>query len=281
MDRIDLHVHTTASDGTLTPRRTVELARKLGLAALAVTDHDTVAGLDEAMAAGRELGVETVPGVEVSAGYRDQGVHILGYFIDPAAPELTEALEWFRRERERRNEAIVDAMAADGFPLSMDRLSAAFPHAVLGRPHIASLLVQAGCAPSVGDALAKWLNRGGTYYRPRRRMPLEQAVAAIRAAGGVAVIAHPYQYGWRGDDLAAFVGDCAAAGCRGMECVYSGYGPEQNAELRALAGRFGLAESGGSDFHGERKPHIHLGWGMTGEVAVPYPVLEGLRAANF
>ena len=278
---IDLHVHTTASDGTLTPRQTVALARETDLAAIAVTDHDTASGLAEALAAGEELGVEVVPGVEVSAGYLGQGVHILGYFIDPAAPALAEALDWFRRERERRNTAIVDAMAADGFPLSMDRLRASFPGAVLGRPHIASLLVKAGCASSVEEALTRWLNKGGVYYQPRRRMPLEQAVEAIRSAGGLAAIAHPLQYGYEGGALEAFIRACTEAGCRAMECVYSGYGPERRELLTGLAARFGLAVSGGSDFHGERKPRIRLGRGIDGEVRVPASALDELRRVKF
>ena len=275
---IDLHVHTTASDGTLTPRQTAELAKKLGLAAIAVTDHDTAAGLPQALAAGAELGVEVVPGVEVSAGYRDTGVHILGYYIDPTAPVLAAALDWFRQERARRNEAIVQAMAADGYPISMDALRAAFPGAVLGRPHMAALLVQAGCADSVQDALTRWLNKGGTYYQPRRRMPLEQAVQAIRQAGGAACVAHPYQYGFGGAEREAFLRAARDAGCTALEAYYSGYSPAQTQALLEAADRLGMAVAGGSDFHGDRKPHIQMGSGIGGGLAVPYSLLEALRA---
>ncbi len=274
---IDLHIHTTASDGTYTPRRAVELAKALDLAAIAVTDHDTATGLPQALAAGAELGVEVVPGVEVSAGYRDIGVHILGYFIDPAAPVLAAALEWFRQERERRNEAIVQAMAADGFPLSMDALRAAFPGAVLGRPHMAALLVQAGRADSVQDALDRWLNKGGMYYQPRRRMPLEQAVDAIRRAGGIACVAHPYQYGLDDAEREAFLHAACDAGCAAIEAYYSGYSPAQTRALLAAADRLGMAVTGGSDFHGDRKPHIRMGSGIDGGLAVPYGLLEALR----
>ncbi len=274
---VDLHVHTAASDGTLTPRRTVALARDLGLAAIAVTDHDTTAGLAEAMAAGAELGVEVIPGVEISAGYLDRGVHILGYFIDPDAPALSRALDWFVRERRERNEKIVSALAADGFPISMPALERAYPDTILGRPHIADFLVRQGCAGSVDEAFRRWLDRGGPYYRPRRRMPLAEAVSAIRQAGGTAVIAHPLQYGFPPEALEAFLRAGKDAGCLALEAYYSKYGPEEQAALCRTAARLGLAVSGGSDFHGTRKPDIQMGSGIHGSLRVPYAVLEGLR----
>lgn len=275
---VDLHIHTTASDGTLTPRQTVELARDLGLAAIAVTDHDTTAGLTPAMAAGAELGVEVIPGLEISAGYRDRGVHILGYFIDPAAPALSRALDWFVRERRERNERIVAALAADGFDISMQALEKAYPDTVLGRPHIADWLVRQGRAGDLDEAFDRWLNRGRPYYRPRRRMPMAQAVSAIRQAGGIASVAHPLQYRFVPAELEAFLLAARDAGCGALEAYYSKYGPAEQSALAETAARLGLALSGGSDFHGDRKPHIRMGSGIDGSLRVPYAVLDGLRA---
>ena len=274
---VDLHIHTTASDGTVPPREAVELARTLDLAAIAVTDHDTVAGVGPALEAGAELGLEVIPGIEISADYGSGGVLILGLFIDPDSSALRPALEWALAERDRRNREIVDAMAADGIPISLDELRRSAPDATLGRPHMAQWLLDHGYTASVREGFDRYLGNGQRYYRPRRRIPLPDAVRCIRSAGGVAVIAHPYQYGFEDPAWEAFIRDAARAGCRALEAYYSGYSPDQTAALRGAAARYGLALSGGSDFHGARKPDIHMGSGVNGELAVPAGVLEGLR----
>ena len=276
---VDLHIHTTASDGTLTPRQAVQLARSLGLAAIAITDHDTTAGLAEAMDAGAELGVEVVPGLELSTEFRGGGVHILGYFIDPDASALRGALDRFVRARQARNEQIVAALAADGFDISMDELRTAWPDTVLGRPHIAELLVRRGYAAAIDEAFDRWLGRGRPYYRPRWRMPLAEAVTVIRASGGLASVAHPLQYGFPPDALEAFLYTAKDAGCGALEAYYSKYSPAQQAALRETAARLGLVVSGGSDFHGARKPEVKMGTGIHGSLRAPYELLDGLRAA--
>ena len=274
---IDLHIHTTASDGTLTPRQAVTLAGRLDLAAIAVTDHDTTAGLLEAMVAGAELGVEVIPGIELAADYRGRSVHILGYFIDPGAAWLQQALAWSVGRRDARNGQIVAAMKQDGFPISLEALQAEHPDAVLGRPHIAEWLMRHGYAASVEDAFRRWLNKGGPYYRPRERMTLRQAVQAIRGSGGLAGVAHPLQYGFPPAELEAFLLAAREAGCRALEAHYSKYGPDQQRDLCRTADRLGMALSGGSDFHGDRKPDIQMGSGIDGSLRVPYGVLERLR----
>ena len=277
---VDLHIHTTASDGTYTPRQAVELAHELGLAAVAVTDHDTAAGVPEAMAAGAALGVEVIPGVEMNARYRDKGVHIVGLFIDPAAESIRAAMDFAVRARDERNEKIAAAMAADGFDITVDGLRQAYPGAVLGRPHIAQWLADNGFAPSVDDAFRVYLGKKGRYYIPRARMGLAEAVRSIREAGGLAVAAHPLQYGYEGEDLEAFLRAAKDAGCGAMEVWYPGYTEEERAMLLSLSKRLGLTPSGGSDFHGTRKLHIAMGTGRDGDLAVPYEVLEGLKAAR-
>ena len=276
-DRVDLHIHTAASDGTDTPRQAVELAAKLGLRAIAVTDHDSVSGIGEALAAGAELGVEVIPGIEISADYKGNRAHILGLFIDPDAPSLRPALDWAVNERDERNKKIIGAMEADGFPISQEMLQQEYPDAVLGRPHMAEHLMKKGVVSSIQEAFDRLLAEGRPYYRPRERMPMGQAVDAIRRAGGVAILAHPMQYGYDADRRDAFIRSGMAAGAAGLEAYYSEHSQAQQAELLHTAARYGLAVSGGSDYHGSRKPHIAMGSGIAGSLHVPFQVLEALK----
>ena len=278
MKLIDLHIHTRASDGTLSPEDTVAYAAKRHLAAIAITDHDTAHGAALGVKFSEKYGVEVVPGIEISAEYRGYGIHILGYFIDPAAPSLGRVLDWINTDRERRNSEIAELMRRDGLYVTLEGLRARYPETdAIGRPHFAACLVEHGLAASVREGFDRYLNRGCRYYRARRFLPLGEAFAAISGAGGKAVFAHPLQY--RMDDAALTeltrrLTDCGAVG---MECLYSGYTADESAYLEGLARRFGLCVTGGSDFHGFRKPDIDMGTG-TGDLRVPYELLEILRA---
>lgn len=273
MNYIDLHVHTTASDGDLSPAEAVRYAAEKGLTAIAVTDHDTTAGLAEALAAGERYGVEVVPGVELSADYQGEGIHILGYFIDHTHPVLRELLDWVVAERDARNEAIAAAMRADGVPVTVESLRARHPGAVIGRPHFAQALAEHGAASSIRDAFDRFLDTDLKYYRERTYIPMDRAFEAIRAAGGKAVFAHPFQYKYNEPELVILTRTLVEKGLSGVECVYSGYTPEQVEYLKVLAGFYGLCVTGGSDFHGAGKPDVALGG-----VPVPYELLEGLKA---
>lgn len=273
MNHIDLHVHTTASDGSLSPTEVVRLAAEKCLAAIAVTDHDTTAGVAEALEAGARYGVEVVPGVELSVDYRGEGIHILGYFIDAAHPVLRELLDWVVAERNARNEAIAAAIRADGIPVTVEALRARHPGAIIGRPHFAEALTEHGVAKSIRDAFDRFLDTDLKYYRERRYIPMDQAFAAIHAAGGKAVFAHPFQYEYSEPELVALTRLLVEKGIVGVECVYSRYTSEQEEYLRELAGFYGLCVTGGSDFHGVGKPDIKLGG-----LAAPYELLEGLKA---
>ncbi len=277
MDLIDLHNHTTASDGTDSPEELVGKAAALGLRAVGITDHDTAAGVTEALEAGDRLGVEVVPGIEVSSDYRDNNVHILGYFIDPTSPALRPVLEWVSAERKARNEKITAMMAADGFDISMEQLRSAYPGAVLGRPHMAEYLMRKGYTASVQEGFAKYLGEGKPYYLPKRRISVARAVEVIAAAGGVSVLAHPLQYRYPEKEVVELIEYAKALGIRALECYYSEHSTADQAWLLTLAERYGLGVSGGSDYHGSRKTHIRMGSGM-GDLAVPYTVLEGLKA---
>ena len=276
MRKIDLHVHTTASDGTFSPAEAVALAASTGLTAIAVTDHDTVLGCAEAARAGAELGVQIVPGIEISTKY-GTAVHILGYYIHTESESLSAVLNWAVQDRDIRNRKMAELMAADGLSVDYDDMQRRFGE-VIGRPHFAELLVEQGVAKDMKDAFEHYVDKGQKYYLPRTILPIERAIEIILSAGGIAVLAHPFQY--RRDDAALreLIEHCMDNGLRGMECRYSGYSPEQSAYLEALAEEYGLIKTGGSDFHGSNKAHIRLGSG-TGGLEVPFEYLEKLRQA--
>lgn len=275
-NRVDLHAHSTASDGTLSPTEIVQLARDSNLRAVALTDHDTVAGVPEALEAGKRLGVEVLPGIEISADYEDTGAHILGYLVDPASPALQEVIDWFVAERETRNQAIVDKLADDGFPISLPELKAKFPHTMLGRPHIGQLLVEKGCVGSVTEAMDRWLWDGQPYYVARQHLPAADAIRLINQAGGVAVIAHPLEYGYDNEGVERLIQTGHDLGAVGVECRYSGYTAQEEALLESFARARDMVITGGSDFHGPRKPY-RLGSG-TGSLRVYYQAVEQLKA---
>ena len=272
--RIDLHVHSTASDGTCSPRELVRMAAEQGLAAIALSDHDTVSGYAEAAAEGAGLGLEVVPAIEISTKF-GRAVHILGYYIDMESPELTALLDWIVHDRDSRNIKMAELMAADGLPVSYEVMQQRFGE-VIGRPHFAQLLVELGLAPSVKAAFELYVEKGRKYYQPRNILPIEQAVSIIVNAGGIASLAHPFQYRLDDGGLRELIEHCISLGLGAMECRYSGYTTEQSDYLEALAEEYGLLKTGGSDFHGSNKPHIALGSG-TGDMNVPYEYLETLK----
>ena len=275
MSRIDLHIHSTASDGTCTPAEIAALAARQGLAAIALTDHDTVLGYPELQEAAASLGLETVPGIEISTKYGG-AVHILGYYIDPDSDKLAPVLEWVVRDRDERNEKMCALMAADGLPVTYAEMKARFGE-VIGRPHFADILVELGLASSVRDAFDRYVEKGQRYYVPRTILPIERAIEIIRLSGGVPVLAHPFQYKRDDAGLRELIEYCMEQGLRGLECRYSGYSPEQSAYLEALAEEYGLVKTGGSDFHGSNKPQIALGSGIMDNLSVPYEWLPQLK----
>lgn len=275
MKLIDLHVHSTASDGTASPRELAELALRQGLSAVAVTDHDTVLGYPELKEAGEELGIETVPGIEISTKFH-RAVHILGYYIDPHSPHLEPVLNWVVEDRDKRNREMCRLMAADGLPVNYEDMKQRFGE-VIGRPHFADLLVELGLAKNVKDAFDRYVEKGQRYYVGRTILPIEQAIDIIRLSGGVPVLAHPFQYQLDDAGLRELIEYCMAQGLRGMECRYSGYGPGQSEYLEKLAEEYGLIKTGGSDYHGSNKPKIVLGRGIEENLHIPYEWLENLK----
>ena len=257
---VDLHSHTQASDGTCTPAQLVERAARAHLEALAITDHDTVDGLPEGMAAGARLGVRIIPGVELSATAQRE-IHILGLGIDPEAPELKAALEAFKDQRRQRTPVILENLSRAGMPLPLEAVQAFAKGDILSRSHIAQAMVRAGYVASIAEAFSKYLAIGKPCYVPRPKMTCAQAIGLIRGAGGLAVLAHPYQMELSMPLMTSLIAEMQREGLAGIEAYYWSHTQQQCRALRALAQRMGLLVTGGSDFHGENRPDVQLGDG--------------------
>lgn len=276
MKRIDLHTHTNISDGSETPENTVKHAYDIGLSAIAITDHDTAAGVKRAQAAGEKYGVEVIAGIELGCGWYRREVHMLGYGIDPDDEGLKGVLDGIVRDRHERNLKMAKLLSDDGIKVDLSELEKKHEGSVIGRPHFALCLVEAGVAESVKDAFERYLDPGRKYYVRRHFLTLEEAAKLIRNASGVPVIAHPLQYKLSDEGMEELLTRAVSAGVRGLECRYSGYDEETVQRLIKLAERHGLCPTGGSDWHGSHKPHISMGTGRHGELCVPYEYLENL-----
>ena len=263
--KIDLHCHTYYSDGELSPRALAEEASRAGLRALGITDHDTMEGLAELKPV---PGLEIVPGIERKADWGGEEIHILGYDCDW---ELLRRSPSLRRDRNERNEALIARLRADGIDISMEELTS-LKKGVVGRPHIALLLVRKGYFPTVREAFDAWLGNGKPYYVPITRRTVPEVAEELRASGGRIVLAHPLQYELPEEKLEELVRACAAWGFHGMEVYYSGYTASQSEALLRLAKRCGLCPTAGSDFHGSRRPDR-----VVGGAAGPYALLQALR----
>ncbi len=282
MDLIDLHAHSTASDGSLTPTELVRHARALGLRAIALTDHDTIAGNDEAAQAAAELGVEVVPGVEMSSHYPTGTMHILGYYLDFADPGLQEELARLQRVRAERNLVIAEKLRALGIDLDFEEvLALAGPGGQVGRPHFARALLQKGIVGSIDEAFERYLRKGAPAYSAKFRLPPAEAISLIRQAGGVAVLAHPFTLHLDNDPprFLALLCELQELGLAGLEVLYSEHSLQQERLYFAAAERCGLLVTGGSDFHGENKEDTELGRGH-GNLSIPYRLLEDMKKAH-
>ena len=284
MKYIDLHVHSTASDGTLTPAEVVDRAVELGLSAFALTDHDTLRGVAEAKerAAFHKANghaIEVYSGVEISAAYKNKDIHILGLLVDETNEILERILNSFLENRNRRNEKVIEKFAERGIEISMEELTADAPDSVITRAHFARVLMKKGIVTSVQEAFEKYIGDDGPCYVAREYMSPEQAISSIRKAGGVPVLAHPLLYNLPHDELYALVERLKKASLKGIEVYYSNNCGQDEANVKALANHFGLICTGGSDFHGAVKPAIELGSGK-GNLKIPYSVLENVMSAR-
>jgi predicted metal-dependent phosphoesterase TrpH len=277
---IDLHSHSTMSDGTDTPAEVVRLAGVAGLSALALTDHDTLDHLAEARTAAAEQGLRLVPGCEISCelGGRAPGsMHLLVFFVDDEPGELQDRLAALQVARNERNVQIVEALNAHGVQITVADVHAQAGPGSVGRPHIARVLMESGRVASIQEAFDVWLGKGQPAYFERDRLGPEDAVELTHASGGVCAVAHPGSLGLADDELDELVAQLADAGLDGLECEYGSYLPEERAPFHQLARRHGLAPTGGSDYHGENKPGLSVGVGR-GDLRVPDEYLGGLES---
>jgi len=277
---IDLHSHSTMSDGTDSPARVVQLAGEAGLLALALTDHDTLDHVPEARVAAGAYRLRLVPGCEIScelAGRAPGTMHLLVFFVDDAPGELCDRLAALQTARNERNVQIVEALNKHGIPITVEAVRAKAGPGSVGRPHIARVLMEEGHVASIQEAFDEWLGKGRPAYFERDRLGPEDAIDLTHASGGVCAIAHPGSLGLADDALDTFMGELAHAGLDGLECEYGAYLPEERAPFHELAARHGLAPTGGSDYHGENKPGLSVGTGR-GDLRVPDEYLDGLEA---
>lgn len=279
MNYVDLHVHSNASDGTLTPSEVVCLAKKTGLCAIALTDHDTVEGVDEAVAAGREYHIEVVPGVELSCAYISREIHIIGLFVDCKNTGFLDELARLKNTRAVRNEQMVEKCREQGMCITMEELLAEYPDAVITRAHFAAFLAKKGYVSSVKDAFERYLNDHAPCFVPRYKMPCAQTIELIHSAGGLAILAHPVLYKLGNTELAKLVSYLTKCGLDGIEALYSTYTASDERRVLKLAKENALLISGGSDFHGTNKPHIHLGL-CRSNMKISYDILEKLKKAK-
>lgn len=279
MKYIDLHTHSICSDGTFTPSELAAHAAEKGLAAFALTDHDTTDGLAEAAAAAAEYGVEFVPGIEFSTEYQGHDIHIVGLDIDPAEEELAAKLRSFRANRDVRNEEMLALLrTVGGFTITMEDLKNAYgENTVITRAHFGRWLFEHGCVKSISEAFDRYLGDGCPCFVEKKKTRPQTAVRLILGAGGIPVLAHPLLYHLSPEELEQLVRELKGYGLAALEAVYSSNIGMDESNMRRLAQKMGLKISGGSDFHGKNKPLLELGSGR-GNLKIPYEVLENLRA---
>ncbi len=280
---VDLHVHSTESDGTLSPEEIVYAAKEAGLAAIALTDHDTASGIAKAAPAAASCGIELVPGIELStqytlptAGGGEKEIHMVGLFIDPENEALVNKTKEFRDCRGQRNEKMIAALQREGFAITMENVLAENPDSVITRANIARYLYNHGYIKSIQEAFDKYIGDGCRCYVGRFKITPMEAVSLIRQAGGVAILAHPLLYHMSSASLQKLIDELKEAGLDGIEAIYSTYTTGEEQLVKKIAAQNGLLISGGSDFHGSNKPAIKLGTGR-GHLYVPYSVLENIK----
>lgn len=278
---IDLHSHTDQSDGTFTPGELVGEAMKLGLEALAITDHDTFKGYDMAVPYAKEAGLELICGIELSTKFGGATVHMLAYFLwEPPTAEFCTWLEALLESRRERNRQLIVKLQDLGLDITLAEVETK-GRTLTARPHFGRVLLEKGYVSSMQEAFDKYLDEAAPGYVQRREVPVDEAIARVKAAGGITSLAHPVRVAkndW--DTLAVWVKKMADAGMGAIEVFHSDHTPENVAYYGQLAERFGLAVTGGSDFHGGNKPGIDLGTGHRRNLCVPYSLLAKLRAAR-
>jgi predicted metal-dependent phosphoesterase TrpH len=272
---IDLHTHSTESDGSCTPERLVMLAAERGLSAIALTDHDTLSGIEAASRRARETGIRFIPGIEIQIDADRGEFHLLGLGLDGNRGGLENALTAVRLSRDRRNRRMIDKFQAAGIPISLEEVGRIALGNIVSRAHFARLLVSKKLASSTDQAFTRFLGKDKPFYEKRECLPLSDAVSLIRSAGGFAVIAHPLSLELRGPAFRQFLSRCLDLGVSGIEAYHPNHSLRECRKLERLGRNMGLLITGGSDFHGENVPHRRLGC-ATGGMEIPDALLDPL-----
>lgn len=278
---IDLHMHSSCSDGTLTPEELAAAALDLGLEAAALTDHDTVSGVERFLAAAAGTPLHAVPGVELASMLFNKDIHIVGLFIDPRNAALLSALEQMRLWREERNAEMVGKIRSKGYEITMDEVLAEAGGESVGRPHMAAVLLKKGYFENMQGVFNRLIGRNGSCYVPRKYYPVDACIRLIHEAGGLAIWAHPLHAAHGARAALRKIGSrLVNYGLDGLECYYSMFAEQQEADALEFARARSLLVSGGSDFHGASHPQVKMGTGIDGNLAIPFEIYEQLLLAK-
>ncbi len=280
MRPVDLHTHSTASDGTYTPAQLIDYAHEKGLAAIALTDHDTTNGLAEAMEQGAKYDdLEVIPGIEFSTDYEGKDIHIVGLYMRYDEPDVQKRLQEFVDSRVMRNKKMCRLLTEHGVPMDFDELQAAFPDSVITRAHYAAYMLEKGYIKSRQEAFDRYIGDHCECFVAREKITPAMAVKMVLDAGGVPILAHPILYGMSDNKLRTLVKELKDTGLVGIEAIYTTYTAADERQIRKIAEDYDLLISGGSDFHGDNKPGIDLAVGY-GKLFIPETVLEKIKSAT-
>ena len=276
MDLIDLHVHSNASDGSLTPREVADEAISMGLRAIALTDHDTIDGIKEILDYTSDKNLEVIPGIELSCYYNNREIHILGFFVDYTNPNLQKELSFLKEAREGRNLKMIELMQKDGLDITMEKLLHGNPDSVITRAHFARVLVEEGICKDKEVAFRKYIGIGCKYYLPKPQVSCETAMNILTKYSKGAFLAHPLLYHFGYKQIEELLTYLKTLGLKGVEVYHSSNNMYESDKLRSMALKLGLLTSGGSDFHGIIKPNIKMGIGRGG-MKIPMRLLDNIK----
>lgn len=273
---VDLHTHTTESDGSFTPEELMWEAKRVGLSAIAITDHDSISGIQKAAPLADEFGIELIPGVELSTDYNGKEVHVVGLYVNIEDEYFLGKIKEFKENRDSRNAIMVENLQKEGFDITMEALTAENPDCVITRANIARFLYEHGMIPTIQTAFEKYIGDNCKCYVNRFKITPMDGVRLIKEAGGTAILAHPLLYHMSDSTLQKMVAEMKEAGLDGIEAVYCTYTPAEERQMKQFAKENGLLISGGSDFHGTTKPKLNLATGY-GKLHIPYEILETIK----
>lgn len=279
MDKIDLHAHSTVSDGTMSPTELVKYAKKKNLKAIALTDHDTIDGIKEAIKAGKKYEVEIIAGIELAGDFNGTELHILGYYIDYKNKYFKNMLEKIKLDRDNRNIKIIEKLKILGFDVSVDELySIAGSKKIVTRAHFARLLLEKGYVKTKDEAFKKYISDGCPAYVQRKILNSKQCIELLLKSGAIPSLAHPTLYKKTIHEIDLMVKELVSYGLKAIEGIYPLYSKQQTSDIRMIAKKYNIKLSGGSDFHGTNKPNIDLGSGIGNNLNIPYKILEDLKS---